>query len=126
MVVLDVDSCGANAVGVTLRVPHSANGFHDLAQAVDEVAYATVGILVGMNVVQVLRLIEQLVDVAVRRRLLTFTLNDLAEHLFEKRPRFGKRAVVFPWVTSLCALSATSFTYWRSIRSIEEVFIAGE
>lgn len=122
MVAFDVDSCGVNAVGVTLRVSHSVDGFHDLVQAIDEVAYATV----GMNVVQVLRLIEQLVDVAVRRRLLTFTLNGLAEHLFEKRSRFGKRAVVFPWATSLCALSATSFTYWQSIRSIEGVSIAGE
>lgn len=117
MVVLDVDSCGANAVGVTLRVSHSVDGFHNLVQAVDEVAYATVGILVGMNVVQVLRLIEQLVDVAVRRWLLTFTLNDLAERLFEKRPRFGKRAVVFP----LGHISLCSFGYVFLVLAIDSL-----
>lgn len=117
MVVLDVDSCGASAVGVALRVPHSADGFHDFVQAVDEVVYATVGILVGMNVVQVLCLIEQLVDVAVRRRLLAFTLNGLAERLFEKRPRFGKRAVVF----ALGHISLCSFGYVFHVLTVDSL-----
>lgn len=45
MVALDAGPFHADAVGATLRIPHSVDGLCNLVQAVDEVAYATVGIL---------------------------------------------------------------------------------
>lgn len=45
IVALDAGPFHADAVGATLRIPHSVDGLCNLVQAVDEVAYATVGIL---------------------------------------------------------------------------------